>query len=424
MARGGGSNPLLNPNAPLSGKALLHAAKALVHSQTRGPMRELAHQIAVNQRQGQGAQQRTSGYFNQLGGYAHQGFQDVSQAASDLNSQLSGIGQHTQQSLQGLGQNAQTSLNQYTPGLQGSGTQALAEEIARQQGFAAQSSGAFQAAGALQGANQRGLAGTNEGVYGLMGQERLGQIAQATALSNEPLNSKIAALRASEGDLLAKNEGALRQQEITNQITQQGLGLKSQALQVTAANDAAKIKATLTAGERAQRNADRTYQLNVKRLGQQQANTVYDRTHHVGKYRIPAGSRTTGPGGLPKVTPTGQPTLSSFQQQRSFSDLNKLPNLIHSMQQPLNAAQSKALGLPQGTRLSESRIRQILGQRYDPRLVDAGYALAGWGYLTPKQITELNKMGLIVGNRYKRGRAPRPGPTISGSTSVGGAVTG
>jgi hypothetical protein len=45
--------------------------------------------------------------------------------------------------------------------------------------------------------------------------------------------------------------------------------------------------------------------------------------------------------------------------------------------------------------------------------VDAGYALAGWGYLTPKQITELNKMGLIVGSRYKR-----TGPNMLGN--VGG----
>jgi hypothetical protein len=65
-------------------------------------------------------------------------------------------------------------------------------------------------------------------------------IAQSGTVKNEPLVSKIAALRASQGALTATDLGKLRQQEVSNQIARTGLGIKSQALQTTAAQNRTK----------------------------------------------------------------------------------------------------------------------------------------------------------------------------------------
>jgi hypothetical protein len=257
----------------------------------------------------------------------------------------------------------------------------------------------------------------------------LGGIAQSGTVKNEPLEAKIADLNASRGGLLASNEGKLRQQEVNNRIAEQGLGLKAQDIQsqnlrsqaqIAAANSRSQASINAAnARQQAQINAtngrfDQQYQLDKQKFGAAQAKDSYQRRHGLGPYRQPG---TAGGPKLPATTPTGARTLTPLQQQRDFGDIDTIRTLIPQMQQPLSKAAADSLvkagyNVHEGQKLSEVFIRGLLQKgthpggstQYNPALVDAAYALAGYGYLTPKQITELNKLGLIVGNRYKRQR--------------------
>jgi hypothetical protein len=205
----------------------------VVDAQTAGPLAELARQLAQNDRQTAGAEGLTGGYFQQLGKQPQSGVDQTGQIASGLNSTLTGIGNDTQSRLQGIGQDQMASLRKYTPAGEGAGLNtgamgSLATEIARQQGLAAQNAGTYRAFGAQSGANLNQLAASNLGTFALRGQETLGKIGQAGQLKNAPLSSKIAALQASKGGLLATALGKLRQQEIANSISKAGILTKEQ----------------------------------------------------------------------------------------------------------------------------------------------------------------------------------------------------
>jgi hypothetical protein len=416
-------NPLLNPSATLTGPALLSAAKALTNAQTQGPLTELARQIAANNAQTAAAGKATSGYFNSLGQFVQSGVNQEGQIGAGLNQTLQGIGGQTQQTLQGLGQAQQQAMLRYSPqsdaqnSLAQPGLGSLGAELARQQGLAAQSSGAFRNAGAVQGANYQGLAASNLGSFAQQGQQDLKGIATGGQLENEPLNAKVANLQATKGSLLASNEGKLRQQEINNQLSGQALGVKVAAIK-TAAQTAANAQ-TSANSRSASSIAAANYRAALAQAGANSRNAA----SIASRQTIAAANKAAkAVGKAPLYTPTGQRVLSPLQQQRSFGQIDTLRTLIKEGQK---AGQSGA------------QIRQSLIDggpkgnlpKYNPALIDAAWALDGWGYLTPAQITGLNKLGLIVGSRYPRGKVPPPGKTLGGSVAgvlggLGKAVNG
>lgn len=391
-------NPLLNPNQTLSGPTLLAAAKALTNAQTQGPLTELAKQVAASNQHTAGTASATSGYFNHLGQFVQSGVNQEGQIGAGLNQTLQGIGAQTQGTLGAIGQNAQQSMLRYSPqsdaqhSLAQPGLGSLASEIARQQGLAAQSSGAFRNAGAVQGANYQGLAASNLGSFAQQGQQDLKGIAQAGVLANEPINAKIANLNATKGSLLASNEGKLRQQEINNSLSAGALNVKQNA--ITSANTRSSNSIAAANSRSANSIAAANYRAQLSQAG------ATSRT--VTRGIISAANKAAAAVGKPPIyTPTGVKVATSGFQQRSFGQINTLQTLIKEGQQHgLSEAQIRqglADGGPKGT-----------GTKYDPALVDAAYALDGYGYLTPKQITGLNNLGLIVGGRYKRGNVPKP----------------
>lgn len=249
------NNPLLNPNVPLSGSSLLQAATGIVNAQINPVLQDLAAQIAQNQRQTTGAENLTGGYFNQLGQQAQQGLTAEQGIQSDLNSQLAGLNANETSQLQGIGNDALASLQKYSPGSAGQTfASSLASEIGRQQGLAAQNQGAMSAFGAKQGANYSGLAASNLGTFGLKGQEDLSQIAQAGQIKNAPLTQKIADTQAQRGADLATAIGKLRQQEITNQDTAAGLGIKQQTANASTLNSQSSAKNAATNAQNANTN--------------------------------------------------------------------------------------------------------------------------------------------------------------------------
>jgi hypothetical protein len=394
-------NPLLNPGATLSGPALLAAAKALTDAQLKGPLADLAAQIAANNKQTAGAQTATSNAFNTLGDYAKQNVADQGNISAGLNQNLADIANQTQQQIGAAGQNAQNMLARYTPqsdqsnSLRTAGAGSLASELARQQGLAAQNQGAFRMFGANQGANYQGLAASNLGTYALHGQEALRNIAQAGQLKNQPLSQKQADLIASRGALLASNEGKLRQQEINNQLSAAGLNVRLQDIQAANQRNAATIRGAN------QRNAATITAAGQRTADQIAAQAKQGRLDRASREAIAAANRAAKAQGKPPVyTVTGQRALTPDRQQAYFNQIDQVRALIKQ---------------GQGAKLTNAQIINGLSSGNNPTkmhfagpIIQAAMALQGWGYLTPSQIAGLNKMGLIVGNRYKRGNAPPP----------------
>lgn len=442
MAQG---NPLTNPNVRLSGKALIQAAQALTNAQINPSIHDIQAQLNQNNRQTTGTMNLAGGYYNTLGQQAHQGVTDEQQIANDLNAKLAQIAGNTNSQLQGIGTNAQDSLQKYSPGdasLSRAAVQSLTQELARQQGLAAQQQGASAAFGATQGANYGGLAAQGAGINALRATDALKAIAQSGAVRNQPLSQKIADLNMQKGQLLATNEGKLRQQEISNDLTRQSLG--NTLFGIQSAN--ARTQATINAEN--QRNAATIRGENLRTQAQiiAAANRTaaqiqghaqqgaLDRQTRLQIAQINNAARAQGKG--PVLTPTGQRVLTPTQQQRIFDSVDSAKGLIPQMQQPLTAAAATSLqkagyNVQAGQKLTEGQIRHLLQAgvhpggtfKYTPGEIDAAYALAGYGYLTPKQIVELNKMGVIVGTRYPRGGGVRGGSGGPG-TNQGGVPPG
>lgn len=428
------ANALYDPSQTLTGRPLNTAANAIADAQTKGPLSQLAAQIARNNQQGSAAQAKTFSYYMQLAQAARDSVGQQQQLATGLNSQLQGIGQNTQTQLSQYGQQATGgALGRMAGlGLDAGQTQALQAETARQQGIGALNAGAFQSAGAVQGANYTNNAASNLGTFALRGQERIGDIGRASALANAPLSDKQAALIASRGSLKATALGQLRAAERNYQIAQEGITGKAQA--ITAEN---KRNAATIAGENAraaqsvkaagQRNAATIRAENSRNAatiaGADQRNSATIRAENTRNAAQIASRKSIALAKGRSHTP-----LTTHEQNTIYNEIDKLPNLIHSMQQPLNANQVKSLAgigltMSVGGRLSEKQIRSILTRTYAPQYVQAGYEIAGWGHITPKTAAFLHAAGLR-GPHYRVGPPP-PTPTSatgSGYASIPGAA--
>lgn len=435
------NNPLAQPGQVLSGKALIDAAHALANSQTQGPMTELARQIAQNNAQGANAQKLTSGYFNQLGQMGQQGVTDENQIASGLNSTLKGIAGDEQNQLQGVAQNGVNSLLKYAPQGEGGLAQpalgSLITELARQQGLAAQNEGAFRNFGATQGANYGGLAASNLGAFGSRGQELIGDMGRATQLQNEPLQAKIAALRQTQGADFATDLGKLRQQEITNSYTQQGLGIKGLGAQ-----------ASLTSAQAAAQNA----QTNAGKLNIDQWNANPNNVGSAAWYRSQQASNASGKLDLAQQAAnanavgsqawyrqaqinlksgktTGVTPLTTNENNKALATLGKIINAIgyYRTNGIAGAAVQNGKTVKTLTRNpSEQQIKSALSA-YDGSgvLTEAAYELLGYGSIDQQTANNMRRMGINVGAGSFRGKPIKVTPNFSPSNplqaNLGGA---
>jgi hypothetical protein len=418
-AGGAPANPLLDPNSTLQGNSLYQAAQGLTNAQTTGPITELAKQIAADNAQTAAAEKATAGYFGQLGTMANQGQQYQQQNQANLNSQLSGIGSNLQSQLQGIGNNTMSQMGQYSPGgsglgSNGPGAQALATEIARQQGLAAQDQGAFRAAGANQGANYAGLNASNMGAYALGGQAELGKIGQAGQLKDLPLNSKIAGLQASKGALLASNIGKLRQQEISNQIAKGGLGLKAGTLAATVQNNQANQSLKASGQAITQQNNLANQAQHAADLNQKAGYDAASLAQKQAALNLKAAQ--SGKGG-------GKP-LSTVANNTMLKSLDEMTTLI----QQAHAAGHTGNALR--TALALGQMQKGFPAQLTP-LIDAAFELLGYGSIDQKTAQALHAMGLrggtfrgapikVTANNGAGGPLPVSG-SLGGSGGVGGS---
>jgi hypothetical protein len=379
-------------------QALYQAAVALANQTTQGPLNALAAQLAANNKQTTAAEKLTGGYFNALGQQAQGALNSEGTIAGNLNSQLANIGNSTQSQLQGLGQNAQDALSRYTPQSDGSfaspAMQSLTAEIARQRGLAAQQQGAAQTAGAEQGANYQGLAASNVGTGALYGREALSNIAQAGQLKNQGVESQIAALKATRGADITKNLGDLRQQEITNALTSQGLGLKNAQFAATLKNDAANRQAAILrtrleqAGmskREAQIIAGQTMRTRIEQQGANQRAAAAQQGENarnaasIAARQAAAQAKASGTGGTKPLT--------TLEQNSLFRTIGEMQALI---KQGIQAGHSHGQ-ISQA--LQTGQLQKGFPAQSLP-LINAAFELVNYGYIWPHTAQALRQMGL------------------------------
>jgi hypothetical protein len=380
------NQPLFQPGSqnPLAGRALYRAAKQLTNLTYDPLISQYQADIDRTTRQGAAAQQATAGYFNQLGQYAQSSAQDVQNAAGALNTTLQNIGTGTQTALDQFGKQAVSPALQSLSamGLGGGATDALAQQIAGLKATAATQAASNQAYGAKVGENAATYAGTLPGTYALRGQERLGEMGQATQLAKEPILTKLASTRGEKAAAFGTNLGKLRQQEIDNLVTMSGLDIKRTAAASTAANAAAtRTQAAANAAEH-KRESDRTYNLAVQKFGQQTANDIYDRTHHLGRYKTTGAGAGGAGGGMKPLTTASQNTL----RNSIFATQALLRHTINQYHH--GVVNATTLGYAWHD-LNSGRIKYLAG----PQILNAAYNSLLKG-LTPGDVAALHNMGL------------------------------
>ena len=412
------NSPLLNPNATLSGSALQQAAQALANVQFNPLLNSINSQVGQNNRQTQGAENLTGQYFGQLGQLAQSGANQVNSIGTGLNSTLAGIASGTQSQLQGIGQNAQSSLLKYAPqgdgGLAAPAQSALQAEIARQQGLSAQDQGAFRSAGAVQGANYSSNAASNLGTFALAGQEALKNIAQAGQVRNEPLMAQLAKAQLQKSALTATDLGKLRQQEITNQFTAKGLGIKQQGVHTTAAYDAGKL-AQGAAGLRIRANGQATtaaYDKARIALGAAQVAINQQKANAGGQLSANgANSITNGIKSVQGLLSVYKSEGMSPAQIQQLLNTGSLPGVVQKYKDPVTGQEK--------SRVITLHAPKIPGGGAGA-IAQAAHDLATQGYLSRSTVGALNALGYRVGNRF------RMAPTaVQGvANSAAGAATG
>lgn len=406
------NSPLLNPGQPLSGQSLYNAAKALADAQTSPVIAALKQQVATNDQQTRGTMNLAGGFYGQLGQQAAQGTQQEQGIANDLNAQLAKIAQGTQGAIGQAGQGAQQSLARYSPGdpsLQTAAQQSLAQQIAQQQGLAAQGSQGLQDFGATQGANYGSLAASAQGTQALAGTQALKGIAQSGTVKDQPLNAQMAAQLASEGSLTAANLGKLRQAEISNAITQKGLGIKSQGLQLQQQNQAfnnnpnapgSPASARVNQGKVAQQNANTSaknsaFNTNPNAVGSAAWNRVQglqgtqwsNNPAAVGSpawARVQtANARTSGGAAKP---------LSTLENNHFWGTIGQIEQFVRDGQQHGQSEAQIRAALQSGSNVAK--------RPFDPFTVQVAYELLGYGSINQSTAATLNRQYGVRGGTY------------------------
>lgn len=370
------------------GQKAYKAGRALAKASYGPTIAEDKHEVMVNNRRGAAAEKLTAGYFQQLGRFMQQGARQQRGIAHGLNAQLRGIGATADQQMGLIGQGAVNGLTAYTPeGAPGlseerPALQVLAHQLAQQRGLAAQNAGGFRRSGALQGANYRSLAASNLQTGALTGQEELGNIAAASRLANEPINSQIVGLRGKEAALAEADAIKIHQQNVANQLTKEGLGLKNKALNVTAANDRARNALAAQAQQIAAAWHAQEVKLGWANLTERQKADRATAAWHSAEAKAKAAAKS---GSSPHLT-TNETLTFQGELDTTLAALKAgaNPNSLVLGSVRVGGHKDSAGKVVGGSLLP--KIPQVI--------VDAAQELRKYGYVTPKTAGELTRLGL------------------------------
>lgn len=413
-SKGGGqfSGPLYNPSQTLTGKALDTAAGQIADAQTKGPITELAKQIATNNASNAQGQKTDFGYYMQLAQDAKNSVAQEQQIGAGLNSTLAGIGNQTQAQLGQIGQQQQGGAvgRMSALGLGGDASASLSAAQAQQQGVAAQNSQTFRDQGATQGANYGSTGAQIGAAVPLAGTSAISQLAKQGQLANEPLNSKIAAEDASRGALKATALGQLRTAERNYQIAQEGIGVKTQALQTTAAQDQAKNLLT-------ERGQNITQGDNAARLAQQNLDSL--RTTNTSAANNQANNSTRVLLQQMKNSAAKGKRATGAAANAVFSHIDyvtgEIQNLVNNGLSPVAAYHLLQNGGRVQTGTSSTgkpTYRTYYPNRLGTQVLNAAYNVrSGGSGLTSGDEAWLASLGIINPTRYARSKGPAKSKT-------------
>lgn len=383
----GFNSPLFNPSQTLSGKSLASAAHGIADAQTAGPLSELAKQIAANNQQSAGEQKQDFGYYMQLAQAAKDSVSQSQQAQTGLNTTLQGIGAQAQQAIGTAGQAALggTVGRMNALGLGGDSTQQIQADTAQQAGTAAQNAQTYQQFGASQGAANTAQSLSQYANTGLQGQEKIAAVAQKGQLANEPLNAKVADIQASKGSIYSTALGQLRTAERNYQVAQEGLGIKQQGQQLTAAQNATKNALTArgqTLTAQAKANALKVTSANDQANQAAKAASLAERTNNDA---LSQAYRQASLAAKSSGKPGGAKPISAVSQVRLYGQITHIEGLIQ---------QAQAGGIK-----DDQKIRGLLKSKYSypDTFIEAAFDLLGYGALTPQTARGLHAMGMRGG---------------------------
>jgi CRISPR/Cas system CMR-associated protein Cmr5 small subunit len=237
-------NPLYDPSATLSGRALKRTAEAMTRTQVTPQRRALEAQRRDVTGQDKALVTRADSYYRTM----------ADQQANAIATQKA-LQERVGQQVQAASDQSKAAIDQASTEASGAvakaqaltGVDAGVNQRVATEAQAAKSNQALQAgqsAATAAGAagNYQGLQGTLSQARQLQGGEVRGALLKRAQSDRSKITQQIADLKAQTGDLNLKNVTALRQAGFENKVTVAGLGLKQADLQSKAQQAAANRK--------------------------------------------------------------------------------------------------------------------------------------------------------------------------------------
>lgn len=382
-------SPLYDPAQTLAGHRLSDAADSVVNAQFGPKLAAVGREARSAETQGAALTKRAHDYFGQLADIG--GAQVAGQTAirDQLRTGLANVattsGKASDASKQDVMSRLAADVANRGTGLGGGGDQAVLDELAAQRARGADTAGAFQSAGELQGGRAVALQEQIAGATQQHGGEVQGQLLNRVANNLADIRAKRSDLEAQRGDERIKQILGMRQTGFENLVTSRGLGIKQSQLAADIANQqtqaelaaqrAAESQRHNVAGERNQRSSTRMQGQSLAE--RQRHNSVLE---HLANLRVDLqAAKQNGKG------PGGKESQSAVKVKRGIQNtLSILEDGSHS-----ERYLTRKVGVP-------------------PDVMQAAKDLKNMGYLQYDTVRALETLGVQVPQRW---RPPRPDRT-------------
>lgn len=198
-----------------------------------------------------------------------------------------------------------------------------------------------------------------------------------------------------QGD--AEKAAGISQQNTLDEIAARDAGVVTAGQRVSIAQQQANTAETRA--QQTQMNADRTYNLNVKKFGADQAKNMYELTHGLGPYK-PASTPTAA--SKKPLTASGLKTITSTINQLRSALQYDIQTYHGSDKDPAKALDQAYHDLTNISHVKgDKNLGPLVGKGIDVGLLNAAYNSMGNG-LTPGDIQYLQQSGTWnPGNHYK-----------------------
>jgi CRISPR/Cas system CMR-associated protein Cmr5 small subunit len=379
-------NPLYDPSATLSGRALKRTAEAMTRTQVTPQRRALEAQRRDVTGQDKALVTRADSYYRTM----------ADQQANAIATQKA-LQERVGQQVQAASDQSKAAIDQASTEASGAvakaqaltGVDAGVNQRVATEAQAAKSNQALQAgqsAATAAGAagNYQGLQGTLSQARQLQGGEVRGALLKRAQSDRSKITQQIADLKAQTGDLNLKNVTALRQAGFENKVTVAGLGLKQADLQSKAQQAAANRKLAKQKAAQVERQNKR--QARLTRRGQ-------DVT--AGNSRRSTATTRRGQDLSHQDRQAAQRNKGKPKGAKETASSHSLKNKIDNAKSSIASYRAQGLTGPQITK----RARKA---GIPPVVLNAARDLEYLGYLSGPNIAALRRAGVRIPREWLR----------------------